>query len=89
MKRVVIALLGSVALVGSAMAEEKDSSWTGEAELGFVSTSGNTETQTLVFKGKAVNQIKSWKNEFNLDVLNSEADKARTAERYTLDAKNE
>ncbi len=87
MKRVVIALLGSIALVGSAIAEEQDSGWSGEAELGFVATSGNTDTQSLVFKGKALNVIGKWNNEILLDVLNAEADDVRTAERYFLEAK--
>ena len=88
MKRLCIAALGSVALVGTAMAEDKDSQWSGEAELGFVSTSGNTETQTLKAKGKAVNERDSWKHELTLDALNTEDSKVRTAERYNLAGKS-
>ena len=84
MKKISAIILGSVVMAGSAMAETGVSKWAGEAELGLVSTSGNTETQTLSAKAKASNQRDKWKHEVGLDALNTENNNTTTAERYVL-----
>ncbi len=87
MKKISAIILGSVVMAGSAMAETGASKWAGEAELGLVSTSGNTDTQTLSAKAKASNQRDKWKHEVGVDALNTENSKVTTAERYTLTGK--
>ncbi len=84
MKKISAVILGGVVMAGSAMAETGTSEWTGEAELGLVATSGNTETQTLSAKAKGANERDKWKHEASLEVLNTEDKKVTTAERYTL-----
>ncbi len=88
MNKLSIALFGSLALAGSAMAEGGSSEWAGEAELGIVSTDGNTETQTISAKAKASNERDKWKHELGLEALNTEDKDVTTAERYTLTGKS-
>ena len=57
-----------------AQAEEKPASkWSGEAELGYLKTTGNTQTESLHAKGKLVNERKKWKHtgksDYNIDDL--------------------
>jgi len=87
MKKISAVILGGVVMAGSAMAETGTSEWAGEAELGLVSTSGNTETQTISAKAKASNERDKWKHEAGLEALNTEDGSATTAERYTLTGK--
>ena len=87
MNKLSMALFGSLALAGAAMAEEGGSEWGGEAELGIVSTDGNTETQTISAKAKAINEREKWKHELGLEALNTEDKDVTTAERYSLTGK--
>lgn len=87
MKRAGAAILGGVLAAGTAMAQEVGSQWNGEAELGIVSTEGNTETQTISAKGKVINERAKWKHQANLEALNTEDNDTTTAERYTLSGK--
>ena len=63
--------------------------WKGEAELGFVSTSGNTETTNVNLKAGAVNQRNQWKHSLNIESINSSNDAGTTAERYLLWGKSD
>ncbi len=69
------------------IAQEAVSPWSGEAELGVVSTEGNTETQTINAKAKVVNEREYWKHEAAFDALNTEDTDVTTAERYSVMAK--
>jgi putative salt-induced outer membrane protein len=73
---------------GAAQAQATGSQWGGEAELGIVSTGGNTQTQTINAKGKAVNERDKWKHELTLEALNSQDSKVTTAERYSASGKS-
>lgn len=77
-----------MAVCGSAMAAPH-SRWSGEAELGFVSTSGNTETETFNAKAKVVNDRERWRHTGKLDVLTASDEGDRTAERYFLSEKSD
>lgn len=87
MKSVNVLLLGGLALAGAAQAQDGGSTWGGEAELGIVSTDGNTETQTIAAKAKAVNDRDKWKHEVGLEALNAESNDQTTAEKYLLTGK--
>jgi len=65
------------------------STWNGEAELGAVVTTGNTETQTLNAKGKLVNDRKKWKHVGMVEALSTSDDVRTTSERYLLSAKSD
>lgn len=56
--------------------------WKGEAEVGFVSTGGNSETTTLNLKAKVTQEINGWQNKAKAEVLNASNQGATSAERY-------
>lgn len=71
-------------------AEEKASKWNGDAELGFVKTTGNTETESFVLKAKVINQRNKWKHTAKGEALrNAEGDGVVTAEKYFLSGKSQ
>lgn len=55
----------------------------GEAELGYVSTDGNSETQTLNAKLKLTKETEQWAHQANLAALSNSSDDSTTAEKYT------
>jgi len=58
--------------------------WKGEAELGFVATKGNTETQSVNAKSDVNDERKNWRHNFHTEALNASADGVRSAERYNV-----
>ena len=63
--------------------------WTGEIGLGYVRTSGNTNTESIKATGKAVNEIEKWRHSLNLEALKSSDEDVTTAERYFLAGKSD
>lgn len=61
--------------------EEKKSPWTTSAELGYVNTSGNTNTETLIFKFDTAYEIEKWKHQAHFETLNTKADDTSTPEK--------
>lgn len=59
-----------------------ESPWSGEGDVGFNKTSGNTETESLLAKLKIVNTQERWKHTAELGAINSSDSGARTAESY-------
>lgn len=58
--------------------------WKGEVELGFVSTKGNTETQSISAKSDINDERKNWRHHFHTEALNASAEGVRSAERYNI-----
>ncbi len=56
----------------------------GEAELGFVNTSGNSDTQSINAKFGLSKETENWLHKANLSFLKNEADDETTAEKYNL-----
>lgn len=65
-------------------AKEKESPWSTTAGLGYVNTSGNTNTETLIFKFDTAYEIERWKHELHFDTLNASTDDIDTADRKRL-----
>ena len=63
--------VSSLLLPVSALAEENGNSWKGGAELGFVSTDGNSNTKTVNAKLDIKKSWSDWADNFKLDALNS------------------
>jgi len=61
--------------------------WSGDAELGYVSTAGNTETSTLKARSDLRYEKESWRNLLHADALNTSEDDTRSAEKYFLSNK--
>lgn len=79
-------LLGSV---NSAMADdEPKSAWAGSTGyLGFSSTAGNSDTESLTAGLKIKRETDKWINEIGLDILRASSNSLKTAERYVLSTK--
>lgn len=64
--------------------DEVFSTWSSEAELGFIKTTGNTETESLNFKFGLNNKRKDWEHSLKAEAANSSDSTGSTAERYFL-----
>jgi putative salt-induced outer membrane protein len=80
-----------LAISANTQAEEtqKELSWTAAAELGFIKTSGNTETETLNAKFNAETTYTLWTHKLLLEALKSASDDVRSAEKYRIEAQSD
>ncbi|WP_144394879.1 DUF481 domain-containing protein [Pleionea sediminis] len=62
------------AVIASTVAAEDDSLWKGKAELGIVSTSGNTETSSTNGKINLLYDPEKWRQEFKLEYFVAESE---------------
>lgn len=69
--------------------EEKKSPWETSAELGYVNTSGNTNTETLVFKFDTAYEIEKWKHQAHFEALNAKTDDVTSADRKLATAQSD
>lgn len=71
-------------------AKEDKSPWTSSVELGFIKTTGNTETQTTAFKADVVYEVEKWRHSGHAEGYGQESENDTTgenvvsAERYEL-----
>jgi len=68
-------------------ASAAESSFTGEAELGWVTTTGNSKTQSIAAKAKAEKTVGDWRHDAKFEALNTSGEDSneqffRSAERY-------
>jgi len=81
-------LLASALIVSSqtisAAESAKAPEWKASAELGYVSTTGNTETDTLNAKASATTEREKWRHKLELTALNTSDGGGTTAEKYTV-----
>lgn len=75
--------------ISQAYAAEPAPPWKGEAELGFVSTSGNTENRSIKVHGNVVNEQDNWRHTAKFDALNTTTATTTTSERYALTGKSD
>jgi putative salt-induced outer membrane protein len=61
-----------------------DHAWKANVEIGFVTTDGNTQTETLNAKAKAETEREKWRHTMSLEALNSSDSGVSTAERYLV-----
>ena len=64
--------------------EEEEQGWTGTGEFGFVSTSGNTDTESLNMALSFTYEAEQWRHSLGATALRSERDGSTDAERYTF-----
>jgi len=85
MKTTLSVLITALLAAGSVDAQEAPKSlWKASAELGFVATSGNTETETLNAKATVSTDRKKWRHKGEITALKSSDDINTTAEKFTL-----
>ena len=65
------------------------SKWSSEIELGYLETSGNTDTQSLQTKGKIVNERVNWKHKATIEIIKKEENEITTAKRTYITAKSD
>lgn len=90
-------LLAATANVSAADEAEKkaESPWKSSVELGFIKTTGNTETQTTTLKADAVYEVEKWRHSAHAEGYGQESEDATTgesvvsAERYELSGKSD
>jgi len=76
-------------------ADEDKSPWTSSVELGFIRTTGNTETQTTALKADVVYEVEKWRHSGHAEGYGQESEDATTgesvvsAERYELSGKSD
>ncbi|MBK9130088.1 MAG: DUF481 domain-containing protein [Gammaproteobacteria bacterium] len=76
--------------VSPARAQEKaPQGWSGDAGLGFVVTTGNTETETINTKATLVYGADPWKHTGKLDLLKGSDNNETNADRVMLSGKSE
>ena len=63
--------------------------WKGEAELGYMKTTGNTETESFHAKGKVINNRVQWRHTVIAEISNKNNSDVSTAERYFLSGKSD
>lgn len=93
-----LTLTSLLVTAGNAVAEEKaeeKSPWTSSVEFGFIRTTGNTETQTIVGKADVVYEVDKWRHTGHAAGYGAEAKNQGTgenevsAERYQLLGKSD
>lgn len=89
MKLAINTLVITSLFASTAVLANEASSWEGEAELGIVSTSGNTETQSVNGKVLVKNEREKWHHEASLSALQVEDSVQTTAEKYIATGKSE
>lgn len=69
-----------------AFAQDTTRNWEGEAELGYLATTGNTEETNLNGRLGFVHEVSDWRNLADFLSVYSQADDETTAERYRATA---
>ena len=65
-----------------------DSTWKAEAELGYVKTGGNTQTESTNFKANVENIRHNWRYSLRFETLRNADSSGTTAEKYLVNAKS-
>lgn len=89
MSRTTILLISVLLIIsGQGFAAETEAPagdiWKGSAELGYISTTGNTETETVKAKGSVTKEVEKWRHTADASALKSEENEITTAEKYAL-----
>jgi putative salt-induced outer membrane protein len=69
--------------------EERVLGWAGTGEFGFVSTTGNTESEALNAKLNFVRTKERWRHRFSATALSTSEDGIKDNERYTLEIQSD
>lgn len=89
MKKVLTLATLALAPTMAMAADEAPKLWAGEANLGYIYNSGNTNSENLHFRSKATRDGETWRNIYRLEAVNETSEEIRTAENYFGSAKAE
>ncbi|MCK9469587.1 MAG: DUF481 domain-containing protein, partial [Porticoccaceae bacterium] len=87
MKKILPIVLFSLSPLVFAADANDDSPWSGEGDLAFSKSSGNSSNETLLAKLMLTYTQNSWTHVGNIEAINASEDDARSAEAYTLRGK--
>lgn len=87
MKKITTVALATGFIGINAWADETE--WNGDAELGVVVTSGNTETSSVNAKLKVARESEQWRHTGRFEGLGASDDDGTTAERYFVEGKSD
>tara|TARA_R110001592_G_scaffold238227_2_gene497771 strand:- start:69386 stop:70111 length:726 start_codon:yes stop_codon:yes gene_type:complete len=79
----------STSLFAQAEETPKDLSWNAAAELGYLKTSGNSDTETLNAKFKSETSYNKWTHLVLLEALKSVSNDLRSAEKYRIELQSD
>jgi putative salt-induced outer membrane protein len=83
---VLLSLLLSCNIVASeAEAEEKEPALKGDVQLGYIMSSGNSDTTTLNSKFNLIYDLEEWSQKFSLEAYSTSDNDVTTGERYKAD----
>ncbi len=82
-------LLAPAWCAAAAAADPAAPRWSGEAELGLLRTTGNTDTASLNAKTRLVNERERWRHTAGFDAARTTDRGRTTAERYRLQGKTD
>ena len=83
MNRTTLAALATLSCACS-FAQEIASPWSGDAELGYVASEGNTDAKSITANGALIWEKGDWKNNTEMTTLNTKSSGDRSAEKYFL-----
>lgn len=79
----------STSLFAQAEEANAEQTWEATAELGYIKTSGNSDTETLNAKFKGETGYNKWTHKLELEALKSVANDVRSAEKYRIEAQSD
>tara|TARA_R110002072_G_scaffold2280_1_gene18816 strand:+ start:22904 stop:23629 length:726 start_codon:yes stop_codon:yes gene_type:complete len=79
----------STGLVAQAEETSKEMTWNASAELGYIKTSGNSDTETLHTKFNGETSYNKWTHLLALEALKSVSNNLRSAEKYRIEAQSD
>jgi len=74
----------TVGILLSSTSVQAQSLWSSEVELGAVFTTGNTDQQTIKFRGEVVRDAEKWKHKGHVDSYSASKDGVKNAQREYL-----
>ncbi len=79
--------LGALFLCSQNLRADPEKPWSADLELGYVATTGNTETTTIKTRADLTYEGEKWKNLTHFDSLNTREEEGRSAEKYFISNK--
>ena len=70
-------------------ADMEPSTWSGNVELGLIITSGNTETESINAKAKAITDREKWRHTLTAEALQTSTSSDTTADKFFLAGKSD
>ena len=79
----------STSLFAQAEEAKAEQTWEATAELGYIKTTGNSETETLNAKFKGETGYNKWTHQLELEALKSVSNDVRSAEKYRIEVQSD